>query len=54
MSEDNNVERVGGEKEISSVAEEETVEAIPGGNSLYSQEDEESLADAESTSDTFA
>ena len=43
-----------GEGELSSVAEEDTVETIPGGDNGHSQEDEGSLADAESTSDTLA
>ena len=43
-----------GEGELSSVAEEETVEVIPGSDSGHSQDDEGSLADAESTSDTLA
>ena len=42
------------EGELSSVAGEELVDDIPGGNGGHSQEDEGSLADAESTSDTLA
>ena len=43
-----------GEGEISSVAGEETEEVNPGGDGGHSQEDEGSLADAESTSETLA
>ena len=42
------------EGELSSVAGEEIVDEIPGGDGGHSQEDEGSLADAESTSDTLA
>ena len=43
-----------GEGEFSSVAGEEIVDEIPGGDGGQSQEDERSLADAESTTDTLA
>ena len=42
-----------GKGDLSSDAEEETVEVIPGGDCGHTQEDEGSLADAESTSDTL-
>ena len=42
------------EGELSSVVGEEIVDEIPGGDGGHSQEDEGSLADAESTSDTLA
>ena len=42
------------ESELSSVAGEDIVDEIPGGDGGHSQEDEGSLADAESTSDTLA
>ena len=42
------------EGELSSVAGEEIADEIPGGDGGHSQEDEGSLADAESTSDTLA
>ena len=42
------------EGELSSVGGEEIVDEIPGGDGGHSQEDEGSLADAESTSDTLA
>ena len=42
------------EGELSSVAGEEIVDEIPGSGGGHSQEDEGSLADAESTSDTLA
>ena len=54
LREDTNVGSGEGEGELSSVAGEETVEVIPGGDDGHSQEDEGSLADAESTSDTLA
>ena len=54
LREDNNVGSGEGEGELSRVAEEETVEAFPGGDSGHTQEGEGSLADAESTSDTLA
>ena len=41
-------------KERVSVAGEEIVDEIPGGDGGHSQEDEGSLADTESTSDTLA
>ena len=43
-----------GEGELSSDAEEEIVEAIPGGDSGHTQKEDGSLADAESTSDNLA
>ena len=52
--EDKNVGSGEGEGELSSVAGEEIVEESPGGDGGHSQEDEGSLADAESTSDTLA
>ena len=42
------------QQQLSSVAEEETVEVNTRGDSGHSQEDEGSLADAESISDTVA
>ena len=52
--EDKNIGSGEGEGELSSVAGEEIVEVIPGGDGGHSQEDKGSLADAESTSDTLA
>ena len=52
--EDKNVGSGEGEGELSSVVGEEIVEVIPEGDGGHSQEDEGSLADAESTSDTLA
>ena len=52
--EDKNVGTGEGEGELSSAAGEEIVEESPGGDGGHSQEDEGSLADAESTSDTLA
>ena len=43
-----------GKERVSSFAGEDTVEVIPGGDGGHSQEDEGSLADLESTSDTLA
>ena len=54
MREDKNVGSVEEESELSSVAGEEIVDEIPEGDGGHSQEDEGSLADAESTSDTLA
>ena len=54
MREDKNVGSGEGEGELSSVAGEDIVDEIPGGDGGHSQEDEGSLADAESTSDTLA
>ena len=50
LREDKNVGSGEGEGELRSVAEEETGEVIPGGDGGHSQEDDGSLADAESTS----
>ena len=52
--EDKNVGSGEGDGELSSVAGKEIVDEIPGGDGGHSQEDEGSLADAESTSDTLA
>ena len=54
LREDKNVGSGEVEGELSSVAGEEIVDEIPGGDGGHSQEDEGSLADAESTSDTLA
>ena len=54
MREDKNVGSGEVEGKLSSVAGEEIVDEIPGGDGGHSQEDEGSLADAESTSDTLA
>ena len=54
LREDNNVGSGEVEGELSSVAGEEIVDEILGGDGGHSQEDEGSLADAESTSDTLA
>ena len=54
LREDKNVGSGEVEGELSSVAGEEIADEIPGGDGGHSQEDEESLADAESTSDTLA
>ena len=51
--EDKNVGSGEGEGELRSVVGEEIVDEIPGGDGGHSQEDEGSLADAKSTSDTF-
>ena len=53
LRDDKNVRSEEGEGELSSVAEEETVGALPGGDGGHTQEDEGSLADAESTTDTL-
>ena len=53
MREAKNVGSGEGESELSSDAEEEIVEVIPGGDCGYTREDEGSLADAESTSDAL-
>ena len=47
--EDKNVGNGEGDGELSSVAGEEIVDEVPGGDGGHSQEDEGSLADAEST-----
>ena len=53
--EDKNVGSGEGEGDLCSDAEEETVEVIPGDDCGHTQEEDEgSLADAESTSDTLA
>ena len=52
--EDKNIGSGEGEGELRSVAGEEVVEVIPGGDGGLSQKDEGSLADAESTSDNLA
>ena len=52
--EDTNVGIGEGEGELSSFTGEEIVDEIPGGDGGHSQEDEERLADADSTSDTLA
>ena len=54
LREDKNVGSGEGEGELSSVAGEEIVDEIPGSDGGHSQEDEGSLADAESTLDTLA
>ena len=54
MRKDKNVGSGEGESELSSDAGEDIVELIPGGDGGHTQEDEGSLADAESTSDTLA
>ena len=54
MRDDNNVGSGEVEGELSSVAGEELVDEIPEGDGGHSQEDEGSLTDAESTSDTLA
>ena len=51
LREDKNVVSGEGEGEINSVAGEETVEVIAGGDGGHSNEDEGSVADVESTSD---
>ena len=51
MREDKNVGSGEGEGEVSSAAEEEIVDEIPGGDGGHSPEDEGSLASAESSSD---
>ena len=52
--EDKNVGSGEGEGELSSAAGEEIVDEIPGGDRGHSLEDEGSLADAESSSETLA
>ena len=54
LREDKNVGSGEGESELSSAAGEEIVDEIPGGDGGHSPEDEGSLADTESSSDTFA
>ena len=54
LREDKNVGSGEGEGELSSIAGEEIVDEIPGGDGGHSQEDEGSLADAEPTSDSLA
>ena len=51
---DKNIRSGEGEGEFSSVAEEEAVRVFPGGDGRHTQEEEGSLADAESTSDTLS
>ena len=54
LREDKNVGSGEGEGELSGAAGEEIVDEIPGGDGGHSPEDEGSLADAESSSDTLA
>ena len=54
LRDDKNVGSGEGKGGLSSLAEEETVGALPGCDGGHTQEDEGSLADTESTSDTLA